>query len=82
MPAASKYRTFCTKRNVQEGSTQQELLQYIQRTLSIEDNLRNAVKLPIHPNPHSHKITDCTQWMLAHGTFTLYSLPCSKNISV
>ena len=60
MTSNAKYRTFCLKRNVQEGSTQQELLNYIQRTLSLEENLSLVVKLP-------SSSTDFVQWLLVHG---------------
>lgn len=66
MSGNTKYRTFCLKRNVQEGSTQQQLLNYVQRTLSIEDNLSLAVRLP--PSQ-----ADPQEWILLHGSLLIFT---------
>jgi hypothetical protein len=57
----NKNKTFCTKPNVQEGTRQKELLQYVEHTLKVAGDVRQAVKLP------SSGSISLVEWQAIHG---------------
>lgn len=79
----SKSKTFRTKPNVQEGTRQKELLQYVEHTLKVAGDVRQAVRLP------SSGSISLVEWQGIHGkhqrAFILYSFSFqipSRNRSV
>lgn len=59
----TKNKTFRSKPNVQEGTRQKELLQFVEHTLKVAGDVRQAVKLPA-----SGSISK-SEWQAIHGKF-------------
>ena len=57
----NKNKTFRTKPNVQEGTRQKELLQYVEHIFKVAGDVRQAVRLP------SSGSISLVEWQGIHG---------------
>jgi hypothetical protein len=69
----TKNKTFRSKSNVQEGTRQKELLQFVEHTLKVAGDVRQAVKLPTSGS------ISITEWQAIHGKFLAFQMMSNSN---